>query len=119
MAAPARGGSTVSKPVLIQCVGQGPSTTDIDGNVIWYLRSPEMLTRVVPGGRLLVLSEGANSANDIKRSQIVREMDLAGNIIHETNISRVAEQLESRGIHSDCKKDAKECVSGFHHEAIR
>ena len=87
--------------------------------MIWYLRTPEFLTRVLPGGRLLVLSEGANSANDMKRLQIVREMDLAGNIIRETNISRVAEQLESRGIHSDCKKDARECVSGIHHEAIR
>ena len=32
--------------------------------------------------------------------------------------ARVAEQLESRGIHSDCKKGGKECVSGFHHDAI-
>ena len=46
-------------------------------------------------------------------------MDLAGNIIRETNASRVAEQLESRGIHSDCRAGGKECVSGFHHEAIR
>jgi hypothetical protein len=42
-----------------------------------------------------------------------------GNIIRETNVSRVAEQLESRGIHSDCRPGGKECVSGFHHEAIR
>jgi hypothetical protein len=119
IAVPRAGGSAVSEPVLIHSSTPRPFATDMDGNVIWYLRSPEFLTRVLPGGRLLVLSEGANSANDMKRSQILREMDLAGNIMHETNISRVAEQLESRGIHSDCKKDAKECVSGFHHEAIR
>jgi arylsulfate sulfotransferase len=124
IAVPRAGGSTVSEPVLINSVASAggakrPFATDMDGNLIWYLRSPEFLTRVLPGGRLLVLSEGANSANDMKRLQILREMDLAGSIIRETNISRVAEQLESRGIHSDCKKDAKECVSGFHHEAIR
>ena len=62
---------------------------------------------------------GANAANDMWRLQVLKELDLAGQVIRETNISRVAEQLESRGIHSDCKKDGKECVSGFHHEAIR
>ena len=77
------------------------------------------MTRVLPGGRFLVLAEGANSANDMRRLQVVREMDLAGNILRETNVSRIAEQLEAHGIHSDCKKDGKECVSGIHHEAIR
>src|SRR5580704_10505712 len=51
--------------------------------------------------------------------QVVREMDPAGNILRETNNARVGEQLESRGLRSDCKKSGKECVSGFHHEAIR
>jgi hypothetical protein len=111
--------------VLVQSVisvgggGKRPIATDLDGNVIWYLRSPEFLTRMLPGGRFLVLSDGANSGNDMKRLQIVRELDLAGNSLRETNATRIAEQLESRGIHSDCKKGGKECVSGVHHEAIR
>ncbi len=117
-------GSTASDPVLIHATvslaaNLRPFATDLDGNIIWYLRSPEFLMRVLPGGRFLVQSEGANAANDMTRAQILREMDLAGNVIHETNISRVAEQLETRGIHSQCKKDGQECVSGFHHEAIR
>jgi hypothetical protein len=117
-------GSAVSEPVLILSVSavggsKRPFATDLDGNIIWYLRSPDFLTRVLPGGRFLVLSDGANSANDMRRLQIVREMDLAGTAIRETNIARVAEQLEDRGIHSDCKAGGKECVSGFHHEAIR
>jgi len=49
----------------------------------------------------------------------LREVDLAGNIVRETNAGAVAEQLASRGIHSDCRRGGKECVSGFHHEAIR
>jgi arylsulfate sulfotransferase len=96
-----------------------PLATDLDGNIIWYLSTPQFLTRVLRGGGMLVLSEGANAANDMRRLQVVREMDLAGNTLRESNIARVAEQLESRGIHSDCKKSSKECVSGFHHEAIR
>lgn len=124
IAVPRTPGSAVSEPVLIHSVASAggakrPMATDMDGNVIWYLRSTDFLTRVLPGGHLLALSEGANSANTMRRLQIVREMDLAGNILRETNITRVAEQLESRGIHSNCQKDGKECVPGFHHEAIR
>jgi arylsulfate sulfotransferase len=121
---PRDSGSSTPEPVLILSVASSgglkrPIATDMDGNMIWYLGSPQFLTRMLPGGGLLVLSEGANSGNDMRRLQVVREMDLAGNTLRETNISRVAEQLESRGIHSDCKKSGKECVSGFHHEAIR
>jgi hypothetical protein len=98
-----------------------PAATDLDGNVLWYLNSPSnaFLTRVLPGGRFLVHADGFNSANDMKRWQLVQELDLPGNVVRETNISRLAEQLESRGIHSDCKNGGQQCVSGFHHEAIR
>ena len=121
---PRAAGSTVTEPVLIHSVASSggskrPIATDLDGHIIWFLRSPDFLTRVLPGGRLLALAEGANSANTMRRLQIVREQDLAGNVIRETNIARVAEQLEDRGIHSECVKGSKECVSGFHHEAIR
>ncbi len=124
IAVPRETASSTAEPVLILTVASAggpkrPFATDMDGNVIWYLSSPQFMTRVLSGGRLLVLAEGANSANDMRRLQIVREMDLAGNILRETNIARVAEQLEIRGIHSDCRKSSKECVSGFHHEAIR
>lgn len=93
--------------------------TDVEGNVVWTMASEAFLTRILPGGRFLVLSEAANSQNDIKRWQAVREVDLLGNTLRETNASRVAEQLASRGIRSKCMKDGEQCVSGFHHEAIR
>jgi arylsulfate sulfotransferase len=96
-----------------------PFATDLQGRVIWYLRSADWITRVLPGGRFLVLADGANSVNNTHEIQVLKEVDLAGNVIRETNIGRIAEQLESRGIHSDCHKSGRECVSGFHHEAIR
>jgi arylsulfate sulfotransferase len=96
-----------------------PIATDLDGNIIWYLRQPSFLTRMLPGGHFLGLGEGLNSANDMRRHQLVREFDLAGNILRETNISRVAEQLASRGIQSDCKKGGEQCVPSFHHEVTR
>jgi len=99
--------------------GTRPFATDQQGRIIWYLRSTDFLTRVLPAGRFLVLAEGENSSNTIRRHQLLRELDLAGNVIRETNASRVGEQLQSRGIHSDCRKGGKECLSAFHHEAIR
>jgi arylsulfate sulfotransferase len=123
VAVPRASGSIASEPVVIFAAsstgaGRRPFATDLEGRVIWYLRTSDFMTRVLPGGRFLVLAEGQNSANSMRRLQVLRELDLAGNIIRETNASRVAEQLESRGIHSDCKKGGTECISGFHHEAI-
>ncbi len=113
-----------AEPILMHSVvglaeHHRPFATDLSGAIIWYLSQPDLLTRVVPGGRLLALATGANSSNPITRDQLVREFDLAGNILRETNASRVAEQLESRGISSDCTKGGKQCFSGFHHEAMR
>ena len=113
-----------SEPVIIfsaAAMGPGarPFATDLQGRVIWYLRSNDFLTRVLPGGRFLVLADGLNSVNNTHEEQVLKEVDLAGNVVRETNIGRVAEQLESRGIHSDCRRSGRECVSGFHHEAIR
>ena len=114
-----------SEPVIVYSAASlsgdaRPFATDLKGRVIWYLRSStDFLTRMLPGGRLLVLGDGLNSVNNTHEQQVLRELDLAGNVIRETNIGRIAEQLESHGIHSDCRKNGRECVSGFHHEAIR
>jgi arylsulfate sulfotransferase len=123
VAVPRAGGSMPTEPVAVfssasASAGRRPFATDLEGRMIWYLRSGDFMTRILPGGRFLVLADGQNTVNAILRNQLLRELDLAGNIIRETNTGRVAEQLESRGIHSDCKKGGKECVSGFHHDAI-
>ena len=116
-------GKTSAEGILIRSeIDPWRSTaTDLDGGLVWYLStaSNAFLTRVLPGGRFLVLADGANTVNDIKRWQLVRELDLLGNTIRETNIGRIAEQLATRGIASDCKKGGQQCVSGFHHELIR
>lgn len=97
------------------------TATDLAGNVVWYMmpESNSLLMRVVPGGRFLVHADGQNTVNDTRRWQVLREVDLLGNTIRETNIGRLAEQLGEHGIASDCKTGGQQCVSGFHHEAIR
>jgi hypothetical protein len=117
-------GAPLSEPILIHssiALGGGirPIATDLNGNIIWYLRYPASVTRVLPGGRFLLLADGPNAVNSTREEQLVREVDLAGNTIRETNMGAVADQLASRGIHSDCRAGGKECLSGMHHEAIR
>lgn len=85
-----------------------PLATDLKGNVLWYYRDPESpttpqslyLTRPVGGGTFLMLH--INGA--------LREVDLAGNIVRETNASRISEQLLA------LKTDT---VSWLSHEALR
>lgn len=115
--ATARTGGVASEPLIIRSSDR-ITATDLDGNIVWYLPTEGFLTRVLPGGHFMVAGDGKNSVNDMKRWQLVREVDLLGNILRETNIGRVAEQLESRGIKSNCKKGSDECVPGFHHEII-
>jgi arylsulfate sulfotransferase len=89
--------------------------TDTEGNLVWYLPSPDrQVTRMLPGGRFLAF--GANQSNT--KMLTVAEVDLVGNTLRETEISRIAEQLEPWGIHSICKPNGQQCVAGFHHDAI-
>jgi arylsulfate sulfotransferase len=119
---PRTGGGRSADQLLVRSIAMESfhnQATDLEGNVVWTMASPAFLTRILLGGRFLVLADAANSQNDTKRWQVLRDVDLLGHTVRETNISRVAEQLASRGIRSKCKKDGEQCVSGFHHEAIR
>lgn len=82
--------------------------TDLEGNVIWYYpRNLTFLTRPEPGGYFFAINEDANGD---RSKQIVREFDLAGNTVFETNAERVNEQLIAIG---------KRPIGAFHHEARR
>jgi hypothetical protein len=88
--------------------------TDLEGNVVWYLPTPDRnATRMLPGGRFLTFSAAING-----RTPSISEVDLLGNTVRETDIVRLAEQLEEFGIKSVCKTNGQQCVSGFHHDAI-
>jgi hypothetical protein len=121
IAVPRDAKASSTEPFLVYSIempNQRPMATDLDGNLVWYLPLHESsLTRMLSGGRFLVLNGGINEHNS--RVQVLSEVDLAGNTVRETNIERIADQLEERGIHSVCKPNGHECVPGFHHEAIR
>jgi arylsulfate sulfotransferase len=82
--------------------------TDLNGNPVWYYPgNVTFITRPEPGGYFFGIIE--NQAGD-QSQQIVREFDLTGMTVLETNAARVNEQLAVMGMRS---------ISAFHHEARR
>jgi len=80
--------------------------TDLFGNLVWYYPGRiSYMTRPQPGGSFFAVfdSFGADTALNT-----LREFDLAGNTIRETNAARINEQLSALG---------KRQIGAFHHEA--
>lgn len=103
-----------------------PMAIDLTESLVWYYLDPAgtglEITRPVAGGTILVIAAGANSAGTkVSFQQILREIDLAGNPLRETNATRVSEQVSAlSGIASNCQLGGADClVGGFHHEALR
>jgi arylsulfate sulfotransferase len=81
--------------------------TDLSGSIVWFNPTDvSSITRPEAGGRFIGLIEGGNDLS----AEGVREFDLVGMTIAETNVARVNEQLAAMG---------KRQVSAFHHEARR
>jgi hypothetical protein len=69
--------------------------TDLQGNIVWYY--PERipyLTRPEPGGYFFALKEQPGLPD---HQQLLRQIDLAGNVVWETNAGRINEQLAAMG----------------------
>ncbi len=93
-----------------------PTATDLSANIIWYYPQTIELTRPVPGGTMLAIFNGQGTGTgvwgpNVEREQILREFDLAGNAVRETNCDRVYEQLAAMGL--------ADPLGDFNHEAIR
>ncbi len=91
-----------------------PYATDLFGRVVWYYdrdidRNPSMF-RPVPGGTATIQLDGERDGQSYAW-QVIREVDLAGHTVRETNAERVNEQVMAMG-HSDI-------VGSLHHEAVR
>jgi arylsulfate sulfotransferase len=114
---PAMGPTSASAPVLLHdylpragAYPTVPAATDLSGNILWYYPlSVSLLPRTEVGGNAFII--------DIKRGltpypyqQILREIDLAGNTVLETNVARINEQLLALG---------RRPINQFHHEARR
>jgi len=102
-----------------------PAAFDLSGYPIWYYQDPSagavpLLTRPVTGGTILLVTTGTDENGATGPNKMLREIDLAGNILRETNAARVSEQLVAMGQTSSCQLGSTQClVGGFHHDAIR
>lgn len=93
--------------VLLQSsLTQMTSATDLAGNLLWfYAGDITSLTRPAGDGTFF----GIRQAPDQDASgQVLRQFDLLGNTIKETNAARVSEQLRAMGLRP---------ITAFHHEA--
>jgi arylsulfate sulfotransferase len=94
-----------------------PTAIDAQGRVIWYYpllgvpaQDSTYFIRPIPNsqGHILLIANDPDSTPD--GGQILREIDLAGNTVAETNASVVTEQLAALGVLG---------ITGFNHDAIR
>jgi arylsulfate sulfotransferase len=63
-----------------------PIATDLSGNVLWYYPGQMLMVRTEPGGNFFSLS-----------NPTLKEFDLAGDEILETNVNILNEQLAAKG----------------------
>jgi len=75
--------------------------TDLSGNIIWYNYPNDqghtsMMTRPLPTG-FLAAQSGPNWNPSVQAYQMLRQFDWAGNIVRETNIGILEQQLLALG----------------------
>jgi hypothetical protein len=93
-----------------------PFATDLQGHVVWYYDAQQsglgitnfFVGTLVPGGTVLGLGQDQYSV--LNNRDVLREIDMAGNPVRETNLAAVNAQLAALGY---------ETIYGFHHDVQR
>jgi arylsulfate sulfotransferase len=128
-----------SEPVLLHNMIQfGLGTvypdvaTDLSGNIIWYYWAPDLsqgdvLVRPLQGGGFITMQDDVSWDPIVTKEQVLRQIDLAGNIVRETNMGIIQQQLLARGAANGGPCSAfpipapvgAGCTGAFHHDAIQ
>ncbi len=93
-----------------------PAATDLSGRVVWYYDTKQLglginnmiNATLLPGGTVIGFGSDRNSVRNNRN--VLREIDLAGNPVRETNLAVINAQLAALG---------HETVYGFHHDVQR
>jgi arylsulfate sulfotransferase len=110
--------------------------SDLAGNLLWYNNqagsTQDLLTRPLANGTFLVIENGApwsphSPPGPSTRQQFLRQVDLAGSVLRETNVGAIEQELLNLGA-TDAQPCAEvpvpapvgdACLGGFHHDAIQ
>src|ERR1700722_838920 len=104
--------------------------TDLSGHILWYyyiIGTPPLFTRPLLNGFMLTLQNGSAWNPASQKDQLLREIDLAGNIPRETNTGAIQQQLLAMGAadagpcnaFSGTPPVGSACLGAFHHDAIQ
>jgi len=105
--------------------------TDLAGKIIWYYYAndathSDVLARPLHGGGNLTLQDDLAWDPTVTQGQYLRQVDLAGNIVRETNMGAIQQELTVMGAADggSCTgitdpTVGTACVGSFHHDAIQ
>ena len=105
--------------------------TDLSGKVIWYYYAndsthSDVLTRPLVGGGNITLQDDLAWDPTVTQEQFLRQIDLAGNVVRETNMGALQKQLVALGAVNggSCTGLTNPvvgtgCAGSFHHDAIQ
>jgi arylsulfate sulfotransferase len=105
--------------------------TDLVGQIMWYYYAndathSDLLTRPLQNGTFLSIENGPAWDTPVTLGQFLRQVDLAGNVIRETNTGIIQQQLIALGA-TDARACSaipqpvvgSACLGAFHHDAIQ
>jgi len=136
---PQPAGTDTTNPLLLHTmIALGGATvypdvaTDLEGKIVWYYYAndtthTDVLTRPLPGGGNLTLQDDPAWDPNVTQEQFLRQIDLAGNLVRETNMGAIQQQLLALGAvdGGPCNTIpvpapvGAGCVGAFHHDAIQ
>jgi len=134
-----RGTDTAESVFLLSSDQVGTNTqtlpavaTDLSGNIIWYYFPStadhfELLTRPLSNGTFISIQNDTAWNPAATEGQVIRQIDLAGNIIRETNTGAMQQELLALGAKNAAACNSfpspahvgDGCLGSFHHDAIQ
>lgn len=106
--------------------------TGVQGDIIWYYYPANathaaIVTRPLQGGGFLTIQSDPAWAPNVTSEQFLRQIDLAGNTIRETNMGAIQQEMLALGSvdGGPCTAIAvpppvgAACIGAFHHDAIQ
>jgi arylsulfate sulfotransferase len=117
------------QPMIVQSLISFPVATDLSGNITWYYHTAgtALLTRPLGDETMLSIQTGQAWTTFSTDLQLIREFDLAGNIVHQSNTGVLQQELLALGAVDAGPCSAvpnpapigAACLGNFSHEVMR